>query len=133
MLIDKQSQTVRTFLQSMIDKKRGHIVAIASFSAKITLPLAVAYCTTKFGVKGFMASLYDELCVDDTDEFVKLTTVFPSFINTRKELSDRLDQTDEFTPRMSPDFVANEVVKGILYEKADVTIPAGIWLFQFIK
>ena len=117
----------------MIDKKRGHIVAIASLGGKITFPLACAYCATKFGVRGFMSALYDELCVDNSDEFIKLTTVFPSFINTRKELSDILDQTDEIAPRLSPQFVADEVVKGILLEKSDVTIPSSAWLLQVIK
>jgi len=125
--------TVRTFLKSMIDKKRGHIVAIASMGGKVTFPLGVAYCATKFGVKGFMMALYDELCIDNTDEFVKLTTVFPGFINTRKELSDVLDQMDEMVPRLSPQYVADEVIKGILLEKVDVTIPSIAWILQVVN
>lgn len=78
-------------------------------------------------------ALYDELCVDNSDEFVKLTTVFPAFINTRKELSDMLDQTNEFAPRMTPQYVAEKVVEGILLEKSDVTIPSGVWLLQVVK
>ena len=124
---------MRTFLQSMIAKKRGHIVAISSIGGKITFPLACVYCATKFGVRGFMSALYDELCVDNSDEFIKLTTVFPSFINTRKELSDLLDQTDEILPRMSPESVAEEVIKGILFEKSDVTTPYLAKFFQIVK
>lgn len=117
----------------MIEKKRGHIVAIASLGGKITFPLACAYCATKFGVKGFMSALFDEFCVDNTDQFVKLTTVFPAFINTRKELSDLLDQTDEIAPRLTPKYVADEIVKGILIEKSDITLPSGVWLLQLVK
>lgn len=117
----------------MIEKKRGHIVAISSLGGKVSFPLACVYCATKFGVKGFMGALYDELCVDDSDEFVKVTTVFPSFISTRKELTDILDKTKEFAPRMSPQYVANEIVKGMLLNRRDVTVPAGAWMLQILK
>jgi all-trans-retinol dehydrogenase (NAD+) len=126
-------QTVRTFLDTMIERKRGHIVGISSLGGKITLPFAIAYISTKFGVKGFMGSLYDELCSTDTDQYVKLTTVYPSTINTCKDLSDILDQTKELGPRMSPLYVANEVVKGILVEKSDITLPYGITCLQIVK
>jgi short chain dehydrogenase len=117
----------------MIERKRGHIVGIASLGGKITFPLAIGYCATKFGVKGFMGALYDELCITKVDDFIKVTTVFPAFINTRKELGEILDQTKEVTPRMSPEYVADEVVKGILLNKIDVTLPHGISYVQVIK
>lgn len=117
----------------MIENKRGHIVAISSLSGKITIPLACAYCATKFGVKGFMGALYDELCVENHERVIKLSTVFPGFINTRKELGDLLDQVDEIAPRMSPNFAADAIVKGILADKRDITIPSMIWLIQIVK
>lgn len=130
---DKITQTVRTFLGKMIEQKRGHIVAISSLGGKISFPLACAYCATKFGVRGFMWALFDELCIDNHDRFIKLTTVYPSFISTRKELTDILDSVKEVTPRMSPEFVADEIVKAILFNKKDITLPAGSWVLQIIK
>jgi all-trans-retinol dehydrogenase (NAD+) len=109
----------------MIERKRGHIVAISSVSGKITFPPAITYCASKFGVRGFMSALYDELCLKDHDEFIKLTTVYPAFINTRKELSDLLDGSNEITPRMTPEYVADEVVKAMLLNQSDVTLPPG--------
>jgi all-trans-retinol dehydrogenase (NAD+) len=126
-------QTVRTFLDKMIEKKRGHIVAIASLGGKISFPMGCGYCATKFGVRGFMNSLFDEICAYGHDKFIKTTCVFPSFINTRKELGDILDQSKEVAPRMSPEYVANEVVKGILFDRRDVTLPKGAWLMQITK
>lgn len=116
----------------MIKQKRGHIVAIASLAGKVTIPLACAYCATKFGVRGFMGALYDELCMDGTDEYVKTTCVFPSFINTRKELSDLLDQTDEMTPRMTPEYVAKAIVNGIKSNALDVTVPPSVTFLQLL-
>lgn len=75
----------------MIKRKRGHIVAISSICAKITMPRAVAYCATKHAVKGFMSALYVELCSDNAEELVRLSTIYPSYINTRKELADHLN------------------------------------------
>lgn len=124
---------MRTFLDKMIEQKRGHIVAISSLGGKISFPLACGYCATKFGVKGFMGALFDELCAYNNDEYIKTTCVFPSFISTRKELSDILDQTGDIAPRMTPEFVADEVVKGILTDKRDVTLPSGAWMIQIIK
>jgi short chain dehydrogenase len=110
----------------MIERKRGHIVAIASLGSKITFPFAIGYCATKFGVKGFMEALYDELCFTKVDDFIKLTTVYPAHINTRKEFVEVMDQAKEASPRMSPEYVAEEVVRGILLNKSDVTLPYGI-------
>lgn len=116
----------------MIKQKRGHIVAIASLGGKITFPLGCVYCATKFGVRGFMGALYDELCLDGSDEYVKTTTVFPSFINTRKELSDLLDQTKEMSPRLTPEYVAKAIVEGIKLDVLDVTVPRAVNILQFV-
>lgn len=88
-------------------------MAISSLGGKISFPLACAYCATKFGVRGFMLALYDELCVDHSEKYVKTTTVYPSFINTRKCLGDILDTMGEFAPRMTPEYVAKEIVNGM--------------------
>ncbi|XP_070509197.1 estradiol 17-beta-dehydrogenase 11-like [Chironomus tepperi] len=121
---------VRTFLQDMIDKKRGHIVGIASMGAKVSFPLAISYCATKSGLDGFYRALQDELCVEDHDEFIKLTCVYPSFINTRKELTDILDQMEGVGPRMSPSYVANEIVEAIKKNKQNLILPTSAWLMM---
>lgn len=128
-----QLKTVRTFLKSMLEKKRGHIVAISSMGGKLTIPNACVYCATKFGVHGFMNALFDELAINDDDQYVKTTCVFPYFINTRKELCDILDQTKEVAPRMTADYVADEIVKGMLMNKRNITLPHGAQIFQLTK
>lgn len=117
----------------MIERKRGHIVAVAAMGAKITFPLACAYISTKFGVRGLMSALYDELCIDNSDEFVKITTAYPHFMNTRKELSEVMKNVKITTPIMSSKFVADEVIKAMLRDKSEITLPKGIGLMQFMK
>lgn len=104
-------QMLRTFLNEMVERKQGHVVAIGSFAGKVKIPYAVAYCATKFGVTGFMDALFDELCFLE-QEFIRTTTVFPMFISTRKELCERLDESGSL-PRFHPDYAAHQIVNGI--------------------
>lgn len=106
------------------------MVAISSFAGKITIPCAVAYCATKFGITGFMDSLYDELCLFEQD-FIKTTTVFPTFVNTQKELCDKLEQAGVLL-RLEPDHAAHLIVKAILVDQRKIYLPASakqtLWL-----
>jgi all-trans-retinol dehydrogenase (NAD+) len=113
---------LKTFLPGMIERKGGRIVAIASISAKLSLPLGITYSSTKYGVHGLMEALYDELCMDDYDEFIKLSTIFPYFVNTRKELGDILDSMEDQTPRLTPEFTADEIVKGVMANRRNIVI-----------
>jgi all-trans-retinol dehydrogenase (NAD+) len=114
------SQTLRAFLDGMVERKRGHVVAVCSMAGKMTIPCAVAYCATKFGVSGFMEALNDELALLDQD-FIKLTTVYPTFINTQKELGKRLD--DAGIPRIEPSLAAHLIVKAMLRNRRNLYIP----------
>jgi all-trans-retinol dehydrogenase (NAD+) len=105
----------------MIQRKQGHVVAICSMSAKLTIPCAVAYCATKFGVSGFMEALNDELALLEQD-CVKLTTVYPTFINTQKELGKRLDDAGRI-PRLEPSKVAHLIVKAMLRDRRNLFVP----------
>jgi all-trans-retinol dehydrogenase (NAD+) len=105
----------------MVERKRGHVVAIASFAGKVTFPGAVTYCATKFGVTGFMDALFDELCLFEQD-FIKTTTVYPTFINTRKELGEFLDKSGGI-PRFDPNYAAHMIVKGIVRNQRHIYIP----------
>lgn len=107
----------------MIKRKRGHILATCSMLAKLTYPMATAYCATKYGVDGFMNALYDELCVNDHDEFIKLTAAYPGFINTRKNLADMLDKLGDVAPRLTPDYAANVMVNALLQNKRSILFP----------
>jgi all-trans-retinol dehydrogenase (NAD+) len=105
----------------MISRKRGHIVAICSMAGKMTFPCAVAYCSTKFGVSGFMEALNDELCLLGQD-FIKLTTAYPTFINTRKDLSKFLDLAGN-APSIEPPHAAHLIVKAMLRNRRNLYIP----------
>jgi len=53
--------TSRFVLPSMIERKRGHIVNIASIAGKVGSATRAVYCASKFGVIGFTESLAEEV------------------------------------------------------------------------
>lgn len=106
----------------MVDRKEGHVVAICSIAGLLTIPCAVTYCTTKFGVNGFMEALKDELELLEQD-FIKTTIVYPSFVNTRKDLEERLNATGN-VPRSEPKVVAKIIVDGVLRNQRKIIIPS---------
>jgi 3-oxoacyl-[acyl-carrier protein] reductase len=51
----------RFVLRSMIDRKRGHIINIASIAGKVGSANRAVYCASKFAVVGFTESLAEEV------------------------------------------------------------------------
>uniref|UniRef100_A0A915A9F1 Uncharacterized protein n=1 Tax=Parascaris univalens TaxID=6257 RepID=A0A915A9F1_PARUN len=82
--------TIRAFLPSMIERDRGHVVAIASVCSYFGEHLGTAYCTAKFAVRGLMDSLQMELD-EKRKRGVAVTTVFPYFTRTSL-ITDQLNE-----------------------------------------
>jgi short-subunit dehydrogenase len=125
---------VHAFLPSMVARKRGRIVSISSITAFVAFPAGTVYTSTKCGLHGFMKCLEAELLIND-QEFVKFTTIFPEFINTRKELSDVLDKMDLKLSRLSPQRVADETVRGMLNNESEVVVSDvkfGFFMMRFV-
>jgi short-subunit dehydrogenase len=117
----------------MIERKRGRVVSISSLVTSTQTPLSTAYCASKFGINGFMRSLQHDMFIDDYDEFITFTNVYPDFMNTRQELMDVLNKLLKIAIPVSPEIVADETVKGMLYDKQDVIatkIKFGHFLFR---
>lgn len=77
---------VRVFIDDMIARRRGHIVAISSMMAFYPCGIAIAYTATKYAVKGFMEALTQE--IRDEGFNIKTLTVYPHLVNSRKEMID---------------------------------------------
>lgn len=113
---------VHTFLPGMIERRNGRIVSISSAVAISTIPCSIIYASAKWGLSGFMTSLADDLSANDYESFIKLTTVYPDFTCTRKELIDSLDEINMPLPRMTPEYVADETVCAVLKNKRKIII-----------
>lgn len=125
-------QTTRQFLPGMIERKRGHVVSVSSLSAKVTFYNNVSYITTKFGNDGFMNALYDDLCLNGHDEFIKLTTAFPSFVGTQKKLVAMIGSVSEM-PVADPADIGDQIVKGILLNRREFIVPPSSAILLFFK
>lgn len=110
----------RAVIDKMIDRGRGHIVAISSISALHAMPGAIIYSSTKYAVTGFMRALSEEVRQDGFSEYVKFTCVYPYFIPTRKDLTEAANLR---FPAVSVEYVTRQIVKAIRTNKSDVVIP----------
>lgn len=83
-------QTIRVFLPGMIARKSGHIVGISSIMGYESTCRAICYSATKFGIRGLMDGLHELSRLDKLN--IKVTTVYPPLVNTRKCFIDLFSQ-----------------------------------------
>jgi len=105
-------------LPDMLERNYGHIVNVASMSAKMTLPGVAVYTASKFGVASLSRSVRSEI----SDSNVTITTVMPSAVQT--ELTAGLDIRG--VPKSTPAEVAAEIVKSCHHGKSEITVPRWI-------
>lgn len=73
---------LEAFLPSMYEKKRGHIIALASIAGIVGLTNLVPYCASKFAVRGMMEALQTEIRDTKPDVDIHCTTVCPYMVDT---------------------------------------------------
>jgi short-subunit dehydrogenase len=66
----------RLLLPGMLERRRGHVVSMASLAGKLPPPQLASYGATKHGVVGFMGALRGELA----DEPVGFSAICPGFV-----------------------------------------------------
>ena len=69
----------RFVLPPMIERKRGHIINIASIAGKVGSATRAVYCASKFGVVGFTQSLAEEV----RQHGIRATLICPGSTDTR--------------------------------------------------
>jgi short-subunit dehydrogenase len=114
----------KTFLPHLFESGEGHVVNISSLGGFYAVPFMGAYCTSKFAVRGFTETLYQEL----RGTCVNVTSVHPGGINTSLARNCRHGKTTESDRdmiiretekllRTSPDRTAKRVIHAIKKEK----------------
>ncbi len=112
----------KALLPSMLINKSGHIINIASVAGKIATAKAAGYSATKFAMIGFSNALRQEL----KNTGVYVSTINPGPIDT--PFFEKADPSGNYVSNikkfiLSPDRVADEVLKVIENKKNDKTIP----------
>lgn len=112
---------IDSVLPSMVDRRSGHIVTIASIAAMLGLPEAGAYCASKAA----LVTLMQGLRVDLHRFGVRVTTICPGFVDTplisyhsRKELLFLL----------TPQTAAERIARAIALGKREYWFPRRMWL-----
>lgn len=103
-------------LPAMVERRRGHVINIASSAGKTPVPGGLTYCGTKAAV----IALTETARVEYADTGVQFTCVMPSFTNT--ELIAGTSGL-KFIPTAQPDDVAQAIAHAVARPTADVFVP----------
>jgi len=95
--------TCRRVLPSMIRRRTGHIINIASIAGKVGSATRAVYCASKFGVVGFTQSLAEEV----REYGVRATVICPGSTNTSFSGDYKQDKSRE--RMLSPSDIAHAV------------------------
>ena len=116
----------KAFLPSMLERRRGHIVNVASLAGRFAPPGAAVYGASKHGVVAFSEALYHEL----RGTGVLVTSVNPGFSPT-----EGFPMRGTPTPiLLDPDRVARTIVDVVRRGKApEISIPRALAVLQVFR
>ncbi|KAF1349687.1 hypothetical protein BDV97DRAFT_352169 [Delphinella strobiligena] len=117
--------TTQAFLPHMLEKRKGHIVSIASMASFVSAPHIVDYSATKSGALAFHEGLASELRLLHHCPEIKTTVVHPIWADTPliAEGKAHLQKTGQLI--IDPQIVSDAVVKQILGGRSGQIILAG--------
>jgi all-trans-retinol dehydrogenase (NAD+) len=129
-----QFWTVRQFLPSMIRRKHGHILIVASMAGRDTTQLITDYSSSKFAVHGFAEALSEDLRYMNVSG-IDITTVYPLFVQTSMiaDVAHRIQVKDGFKQNLTPQRVADAAVGGLLRRQRYVYVPGFMSLYVSIS
>jgi len=99
----------KIFLDSMIKRKTGHIINIASLAASFGIPGMAAYCGSKFAMLGFSESLNREL----KDTGIKVSVISPIGVKTNFFNNEYFDYKFPMKYMLNPEKVSKAVLRSI--------------------
>jgi all-trans-retinol dehydrogenase (NAD+) len=117
------------FFADLRQSKDANIVNIASASAFIGLPYGATYASSKSAVVGFSESFRLEL-IERSITNVHVTTVCPSFISTGMFEGAK---APIIVPWITADYVADQVIYGIQYNKEFIKAPFMVKCIDLLK
>ncbi len=124
----------REFLQQMMKINKGHICNMSSACGLMGSYKLTDYCATKFAIFGFTESLRAELNGRLSNNKIQTTIVCPFHVKTKLFNGIEMPRLSWAGLSMNPEYVADEIVDGILSNKDLVCIPkVQIGLFYLIR
>jgi short-subunit dehydrogenase len=126
----------KKLLPSMLENKKGHIVAISSITGLFGFPLRSAYCAAKHAMHGFYETLWTEIHSKGID----VTIVCPGRISTNISLHaltkegkphGEIDPAQE--KGMTAELCAKKIIKAVQKRKKEVYIGKTELLMVYFK
>jgi len=119
------SNSIAAVLPGMLQRRRGHLVALSSLASYLGLPRMLAYCASKSGVNAIMEGIRGEV----KPLGVHVTTVCPGWIRT--PMTESL--VGKF-PMMDVEFAARQIVRAIRNKKNFIAFPRRmLWHMRILK
>jgi short-subunit dehydrogenase len=116
--LEAPMQIARLLTPRLLERRRGHLVFVASLAGKVPSPGLSIYCATKFGLRGFALALATEL----TSSGVGVTVVCPGFIRDVGMFADSGAEVPPGVGSSSAGDVAREVAAAIVRGKQEVVV-----------
>ena len=114
---------IKNFLPSMLEKKSGHIVNVASVAASFGLPGIASYCASKFAMLGFSEGLKHEL----KDTGVGITVVSPIMVRTDFFDHPSFEKMPQYSPTsLSSETVAKAILKAADSPRLEIIVPSVV-------
>ena len=122
--LDAPIQLCRLVVTGMVERRRGHIVNVASLAGKAATPYNTVYAATKHGLIGFTYSLRAEL----HGTGVSASAVCPAFVSEAGFVTHYAepDVRRSVGAETDPRSVARAVVRAIERDKPDVVVAGAL-------
>lgn len=114
----------RLVLPGMIERRRGHIVNVASLAGKTALPYNVVYASSKHALVGFSWSLREEV----RPHGLGVSVVCPSFVSDTGLFArwSKGRNAPKLAGMVGPDKVTRAVIKAIESDRAEIIVARGL-------
>jgi short-subunit dehydrogenase len=122
----------RLVLPGMLQRRRGHIVNIASLVAKIPFPYAVVYAASKAGLAHFTASLRAEYRGTGVSASTIMAGQFTDTGLSARALKEAGVVKPNSVPTSPPETSGQAVISALQKDLAEIGIPAPALLFTRI-
>ena len=121
---------IKNFLPSMLEKKSGHIVNVASVAASFGLPGIASYCASKFAMLGFSEGLKHEL----KGTGIGITVVSPIMVRTNFFDHSSFKKMPKYSPiSLSDKTVAKAILRAANSPRLEIVVPPAIRMVIWIK
>ena len=121
---------IKNFLPSMIKKKSGHIVNVASVAGSFGLPGIASYCASKFAMLGFSEGLKHEL----KGTGIGVTVVSPIMVRTNFFDHKSFESMPKYSlTSLSAETVANAILKAANSPRLEIIVPSVVRIAVWMK